>query len=149
MASLFDEEEIISERGERAALNAQYDLVKHWLGNNLPWEQFEHTFHGHTEHEIPMTSYLHFTHNERSEVWKYAEIELLIKDNIIYINPLEDSPIKIVGEFIGDIPNYIKFTRPVRLHVIKDRRLNQDNDVVGDNWIASIYYSDEIKKRYS
>lgn len=144
--SLLDKPDVIIKTYEDEFIAGQLHNVKEWLSQNVTWGVYDSAY-SNFDHRDPFFEIRSF--NKSYPIFRYSHIEIVIKENnFVYIRPLSPYPIRIVGYFNGTIPDYIRFDSPwglVKLHIEKDVRPNWEEDVEGNGWIASSYYSGEFR----
>lgn len=150
MASILDETDKICEDYINKQIHEELQQTMQWLADNIEWRVFEEMENNSSNHNPYFTGYTVDQYNEGKERFSYTYIRVIIKaDHHAYIKPLSNHPLRLIGYFRGEIPEYIRFDYPtkVRIHAVKDTRADWENDVEGDTWIASCYYSEKQRNR--
>lgn len=146
MASILDDEDKICEDYVNKQIHQELQQTMQWLADNVEWRVFEEMENNSSNHNPDIKGYTVDQYNERKEKFAYTYIRVIIKsDYHVYIKPLSNYPLRLVGYFNGEIPEYIRFDFPtkVKIHAVKDVRSDWQNDVEGSTWIASCYYSEK------
>ena len=147
MASILDETDKICEDFVSAYIARQMNQIHNWLQQSVDYgaydELMENKDDGPKFFSTP-------SFNENGDHLSYTYIRLIIKeDNLVYIKPLSDFPLRVVTFFDGGFPDFVRFDHPtkVRIHLLRDTRSNWKEDVEGETWFASDFYSETIRHR--
>lgn len=147
MASILDETDKICEDFVSAYIARQMNQIHDWLQQSVDYgtydELMENKDDGPKFFSAP-------SFNENGDHLSYTYIRLIVKeDNLVYIKPLSDFPLRVVAFFDGGFPDFVRFDHPtkVRIHLLRDTRSNWKEDVEGETWFASDFYSETIRSR--
>jgi hypothetical protein len=150
MASILDETDKICEDYVNKQIHQELQQTMQWLADNVEWGVFDEMEANNLIGNPDIKEYTVDQYNVHKEKFAYTYIRVISKsDHHVYIKPLSNRPLRLVGYFKGEIPEYIRFDSPtkVRIHAVKDVRADWENDVEGDTWIASCYYSEKQRNR--
>lgn len=147
MASILDETDKICEDFVSAYIARQMNQIHNWLEQSIDYGAYDELMEN-KEDSAKFFSTPSF--NENGDHLSYTYIRLIVKeDNLVYIKPLSDFPLRVVTFFDGGFPDFVRFDHPtkVRIHLLRDTRSNWEEDVEGETWFASDFYSETIRHR--
>lgn len=148
MASILDETDKICEDFVSAYIARQMNQIHNWLQQSVDYGTYDELMKN--KDDGPKFFSTNSSFNENGDHLSYTYIRLIIKeDNLVYIKPLSDFPLRVVSFFDGGFPDFVRFDHPtkVRIHLLRDTRSNWKEDVEGETWFASDFYSETIRHR--
>lgn len=147
MASILDPTDEICNDFVSAYIARQMNQIHDWLQHNVDFGVYDELIENKDDSPNFFTTP---TYNEKGERFSYTYIRLIVKeDNLVYIKPLSDFPLRVIMFFDGRFPDFVRFDHPskVRIHLLRDTRSNWKEDVEGETWFASDFYSETIRHR--
>lgn len=147
MASILDETDKICEDFVSAYIARQMNQIHDWLQQSVDYGTYDELMENKDDSPKFFSTP---SFNEKGDHLSYTYIRLIVKeDNLVYIKPLSDFPLRVVSLFDGEFPDFVRFDHPtkVRIHLLRDTRSNWKEDVDGETWFASDFYSETIRHR--